>query len=285
MPRKPSIASVGPGNLGTALALSLAAANYPIRWIAVRSHSANRRRATALAKRVHAKLAILSSQTLDTDIVWLTVPDDAIAGVARDLADSQPWKGKIVFHSSGALSTDELLPLRRKGARVASVHPMMTFVRSAVPRMSGVWFALEGDATAMRSARTIIKDLGGNAIVINKENKVLYHAFGSFASPLVIALMTALEDVGMAAGIRPRDIKKTVAPLLLQTLRNYLQGDAASAFSGPLARGDAATIRKHLTELKRLPAARHLYRALAKAALQNLPVKNRRAIERSLRQS
>src|SRR5208337_1592254 len=92
-------------------------------------------------------------------------------------------------------TSDELAPLRAKGARVASVHPMMTFVRGSVPDMAGVAFAVEGNAVATRAAREIVERLGGHAFPIRKQNKVLYHAFGSFASPLVVALMASLEDL------------------------------------------------------------------------------------------
>ncbi len=196
---------------------------------------------------------------------------------------AQDWKGKYVFHSSGALTSDELASLRKRGARVASAHPMMTFVRGAAPEMAGVSFALEGDAAAVRMARAVVENLGARAFVIKKENKVLYHAFGSFASPLVIALMASMEHVGKAAGIRRQDIKMVILPLLSQTLQNYLKHDAASAFSGPLVRGDVATVRKHLSELKKLPEARAVYLALAKASLKSLPVNNRKALERELR--
>ena len=224
----------------------------------------------------------MGKQPIDTEIVWIAVPDDAISRVARALAQSQNWKGKIVFHSSGALTSDELVSLRDKGARVASVHPMMTFVRGAVPEMAGVAFAVEGDAAAVRIARSIVEDLGADAFVIKKQNKVLYHVFGSFASPLVMALLTSLEQVARAAGIRQTDIKPMMVPLLLQTLRNYLKHDAASAFSGPLVRGDVATVRKHLAELKKLPEAKAVYVALASAALKLLPVKNRRSLAKAL---
>jgi predicted short-subunit dehydrogenase-like oxidoreductase (DUF2520 family) len=246
--------------------------------IAVRSGSARIRQAKALARKLKAQLLTAGKQALATDIVWLTVPDDAIAGVAQQLAQSQDWKGKLVFHSSGALTSDELAPLRARGARVASVHPMMTFVRDAAPELAGVAFAVEGDAAAVRAAKAIVKRLDGNSYAIKKQNKVLYHVFGSFASPLVIALMATLEEVALAAGIRRQDIKAVMVPLLWQTLRNYLKHDAASAFSGPLVRGDVATVRKHLEELKKLPEAREVYVALAKAALKNLPVKNRKQL-------
>ena len=281
--RRPSVALVGPGNLGTALALTLAGAGYPVKFVVIKPSRARDRGVTGLAKRIKAQVVVLGSQRLDSNIVWLTVPDDSIVAVARALAIAQDWKGKYVFHSSGALTSDELASLRKRGARVASAHPMMTFVRGAAPEMAGVSFALEGDAAAVRMARAVVENLGARAFVIKKENKVLYHAFGSFASPLVIALMASMEHVGKAAGIRRQDIKMVILPLLSQTLQNYLKRDAASAFSGPLVRGDVATVRKHLSELKKLPEARAVYLALAKASLKSLPVNNRKALERELR--
>jgi predicted short-subunit dehydrogenase-like oxidoreductase (DUF2520 family) len=91
-----------------------------------------------------------------------------------------------------------------------------------------------------------------------------------------------MEQVGSAAGIRKHDIKPVIVPLLWQTLRNYLKNDANSAFSGPLIRGDVATIRKHLAELKKLPEIRQVYIALCRASLKTLPVKNRKRMEETL---
>jgi len=156
-------------------------------------------------------------------------------------------------------------------------------VRGPAPLMLGVAFAVEGDPAAVRVAKRIVQDLGGTTYTIKQRNKVLYHAFGSFASPLVIALMASLERVAKAAGIRADDVKTLMVPLLVQTLRNYLQHDAASAFSGPLVRGDVATVRRHLEELKAVPEARAVYIALARSAVMNLPVKNRKAMERELK--
>jgi len=280
--RRPAISIVGPGGLGGALALTLPPAGYEVRFLAMRGKSFRGPHLRALLHGSKARVVEIGKQQLDTEVVWITVPDDAIAGVARVLAQSQDWKGKIVFHSSGALTSDELVCLRNKGARVASVHPMMTFVRGAVPEMAGVAFAVEGDVVAVRVARSVVKDLGGDAFVIKKQNKVLYHVFGSFASPLMIALLASLEQVALAAGIRKTDIKPMMVPLLWQTLRNYLKHDAAAAFSGPLVRGDVATVRKHLAELESFPEARAVYIALAGAALKLLPAKNRRSLAKLL---
>jgi len=280
--RRPTISIIGPGNLGTALAVTLSAAGYKVHSIAIRRGSKGTRRAKALARQIGAQITEPGKRPLISDIVWITVSDDSIAAVARALAKSGAWKGKIVLHSSGALTSDELAPLRAKGARVASVHPMMTFVHGAVPDMRGVAFALEGDGAAVRAARSIAKNLGANAFAIERQNKVLYHVFGSFASPLVIALLATMEEVALAAGIRKREIKPVMFPLLWRTLQNYLKRDAAAAFSGPLARGDVATVRKHLAALEKLPQAREFYVAMARAAVETLPVRNRETINREL---
>ncbi len=278
---KPSITIVGPGNLGSALALELHRAGYPISAI-VRRSTSKITRPKALARRVKAELVVLGERQLDADIVWLTVPDDAIAAVARELAPSQSWKGKIVFHSSGALTSEELAPLWEKGAWVASVHPLMTFVAGKKPSWRGVSFAMEGDDDATRMAKQIATDLGGRPFEIDPRSKVLYHAFGAFASPLVIALMSAMEQVAEAAGISREKAKEMMQPLLGETLNNYLRADAASAFSGPLVRGDVQTVRKHLTSLQQIPEAREVYVALAKAAIERLPVKNKEALKKEL---
>ena len=241
------------------------------------------RRATALARRVKARLVELGKQTLDTDLVWITVPDDSIAQVARN------WRAHRTGREESSSTPAERSPATswrrcaKKVRRVASVHPMMTFVRGSVPDMAE-WHS-RSKATPLRSvqAKQIVERLGGYTFPIRKQNKVLYHAFGSFASPLVIALMASLEQVAQAAGVKQRDIKRVMLPLLLQTLRNYLHGGAAAAFSGPLVRGDVATVRKHLVEFKIVPEARNVYVALARSAVKNLPVRNRKAVERELK--
>jgi len=268
--------------LGSALATELTRIGYPVRQIVSRSAPSNSC-AKALARRVKAQLLALGDRSLDTDIVWITVPDDAIAGVARQLAAARSWKGKIVLHPSGARTSDELSALKKKGAAVASAHPMMTFVRGRRPQWRGVPFDIEGDAEAVKAAHEIATALGASPYRIEKRHKTLYHAFGSFASPLVIALMSAMEQVAEAAGVPRNKAKQMVWPLLSRTLENYMQRDAASAFSGPLVRGDVQTVRRHLAELKRTPHARDVYIALANAAIQRLPVKNKEALKGELK--
>jgi len=221
---------------------------------------------------------------IDAEVVWLCVPDGAIAEVAQLLARKTDWKGRIALHSSGALSSDELAALRRRGAAVASVHPMMTFVAGALqagsgPALAGVPFAIEGDAAALRTSKRLVKDLGGKAYAIRPQDKAAYHAWGTFASPLLTALLATTEQVAAAAGVQRREAKRRMLPILRQTLANYAAFDAGRSFSGPIIRGDAETIRRHLRVLREVPAAREVYAALAKAAVRYLPGKNKRVVQ------
>jgi predicted short-subunit dehydrogenase-like oxidoreductase (DUF2520 family) len=280
--KRVTVSIVGPGRLGSALAVNLARAGYQTKFLVTRSRKRVSGEVRKLAQRVNAEVVALGKTTLDTGLVWITVPDDEIAAVAAKLATVQEWRGGAVFHSSGVLTSDVLSPLRAKGAKVASVHPVMTFVRRSMPTLAGVPFGIEGDAEAVRFARKLVRDLGGTAVPIEKQNKVLYHAFGTFASPMLIALMAALEQVGEAAGVKTSQLRDMAGPLLQQTLSNYLKHGAAAAFSGPLVRGDVSTVRRHLTALEGTPQAREAYVSLARAAIKLLPMKNKSAIEKAL---
>jgi predicted short-subunit dehydrogenase-like oxidoreductase (DUF2520 family) len=236
-----------------------------------------------LARALGATVIPLAQATPDSGIIWICHTDDALAETARKLARKSGWQGKIVFHSSGALSSDVLAPLRRAGAHVASLHPMMTFVPGASPRMSEVPFAVEGDRQAMTAARQLVKRMRAEVFPIQKRFKTLYHALGSFSSPMLVATLATAERVGHAAGLSPNQTRRIIGPILHETVKNYLERGPAAAFSGPIKRGDLNTVRRHLRELKRVPAASEVYRALVKSALMDLPARNRKELGRLVR--
>ena len=279
----PTITLVGPGNLGRVLGLALHSAGYTIAEVVSRDAPESRRRARALARQVGARAVTYTDSQLGADIVWLCVSDDAIAPTAASIASGKSWKGKIVLHSSGARSSRELAPLSRRGAAVGSLHPMQTFVRASPATLAGIAFAVEGDPAAVGAGRRIARDLGGSVFIIRPEAKVLYHAIGSFCSPMVVACLAAAERIAAAAGIPPQTAKRIMHPILQQTIANYLAKGAAAAFSGPINRADVNTIRKHLEALRKVPGAREIYLALARSALRTLPVRDRKAVERVLR--
>jgi predicted short-subunit dehydrogenase-like oxidoreductase (DUF2520 family) len=283
--QKATITLIGAGNLAQAIGPALRAAGYTIDAVASRESAQSRKRAVMLAKKLGAEAVALEDAGPDADIIWICHTDDALANTAKWLAHKPGWKNKIVFHSSGALTSDVLAPLKRAGASTASLHPMMTFVAGPKPKMSGVPFAVEGDSRAVVAARKVVKDLGGEIFKIQKKAKPLYHALGSFSSPLLVAALVTAERIGRAAGLTAIQTRKVMAPILRQTLKNYLENGAAAAFSGPIQRGDINTVRRHLEELKRVPAASEVYRALVKSALLDLPSLNQQGLLQLLQKS
>ncbi len=238
-----------------------------------------------LAKSVHARTATTKTANYNAGLIWLCVPDREIAGVGRELATGAQskgkfWKDKVVFHSSGALSSDELNALRKKGAAVASVHPLMTFVHGSIPPLQGVPFAVEGDEAAVRLARRVVKTLGGEAFSVRKKDKIAYHALATFCSPLLIAALVTAEQVGRSAGFSAKEARQKMLPIVKQTVTNYAMLGPAAAFSGPIVRGDANVVRQHLRILKKVPIAKETYIALARAALHYLPARERQQLIR-----
>ena len=284
---KPRITLIGAGNLASALATSLHQAGYVIEQIVARSTGASLQRARRLAVEVNASATVLGRDwnniKIHAEIVWFCMPDGAIASAAKSLATAIDWKGKVALHSSGALTSDELGALRRRGAAVGSAHPLMTFVPGSKPVLAGVPFAIEGDRKAVEAARAIVKSLGADPYSIRAEDKAAYHAWGTFASPLFTALLATSEQVALCAGVKRSAAKRRMLPMLKQTLANYEALGAARGFSGPIVRADVGTVKQHFAVLRDVPVAQQVYVALARAALAYLPTKNRKMVEKVLK--
>jgi predicted short-subunit dehydrogenase-like oxidoreductase (DUF2520 family) len=303
MTRKPTVAIVGAGSLATFLALALNDAGFTITEIIARDTPRSRRHAGALAVKVGAQTVTAHSAALDATLLWFCVPDREIHGAASALAghlaahvaahrkkrvpnkvpSKVPSQVRFAFHSSGALLSRELEPLRKAGIAVASVHPLMTFVAGTHPSLTGVPFAMEGDRAATQGARRIVRKLGGESFSLPAARKAAYHAWATLTSPLLLAFLVTLEEAAQAAGLARNDARRKSLPIIRQTLTNYSRLGPAKSFSGPLVRGDAQTVARHLTVLKKHPGPREVYVALARAALRGLPVKNREGLSRLLR--
>ncbi len=246
MTGKTSVAIVGAGSLATFLAVALNDAGFPITEIIARDSPRSRQRARALAAKVGAQTVTAHSAALDANLLWFCVPDREIRGAASALADHLaaratahkkgrvPSKVRFAFHSSGALLSRELDPLRKAGAAVASVHPLMTFVAGAHPSLTGVPFAMEGDDEATRVARRIVRELGGESFSLPAARKAAYHAWATMTSPLLLAFLATLEEAARAAGLTRQDARRTSLPIIRQTLANYSRLGPAQSFSGPL---------------------------------------------------
>src|SRR5512146_82958 len=197
-----TITLVGAGNLARALAQLLPAAGYQVAEIITRSPSQNARR---LGRKTGAQVTTLERARWSGRIVWLAVSDSSIQDVSEAVAHTSKWRGKIVLHSSGALSSRVLVALRRRGAHVASAHPMMTFVPGASPDMRSVIWAVEGDPVAAAAARRIVRALQGHTITVPSKQKPLYHAFGAFLSPLLVVHLATAAEIAGKIGISRKD--------------------------------------------------------------------------------
>jgi predicted short-subunit dehydrogenase-like oxidoreductase (DUF2520 family) len=200
-------------------------------------------------------------------LVVISTPDGAVAPLARRLARTTiDWTGRTVAHTSGVLSSTALDPLARRGAAVASCHPLASVAdpRVALRTFDGVPFAIEGDARAVRELRRLVDRLGGRPITIPRQSKALYHLLACFLSNDLVALL----ELGLASarglGLSRREAARLYLPLVRGTLQNVERLGAVKALTGPVSRGDVATLRLHAEPLRSLPSEfRALHRLLA----------------------
>lgn len=255
---------IGPGRAGQALARLLPQFNYEIGPVLSSTYTS--------ARRVTRQMRLGSPTASFEDfagcgLILITVPDDAVVSVASKLAAASfSFRRKVVLHASGALDSSALAPVQARGASIGSMHPLQTF-GSRVLSLSGVYFAVEGDETAMRLARSLVTAWHGKLLRIRPSQKTLYHAAATFASPLFAGLMEAAVRLMGRAGVGPETAIQALRPLLITTFENYLHTGKRS-WTGPLARGDVETVRRHLDALSSFdPNLARYYRTAAFSAL------------------
>ena len=275
---RPSVSIIGLGNWGSSLARALTDAEIPLHEVVVTGQQPTRKTARALP------LTTLDRARLEADVLWLCVPDRAIARVtARLVKRVAGFGGQIVVHSSGALSARVLRAAAQAGASVGSVHPVMSFPTRAPVPLKGIPFAVEADAASRRVLNTLVRRMGGGPFAIKAANKALYHAVGVLSSPLLVSHLAAAHEAAARAGFSPLQARRLIEPIARATLDNYFLKGAAKSFSGPIARGDVETIHLHLRALEPHPILANVYRSLALYALEALPGPGRKALKASLR--
>lgn len=266
-----TIAIVGAGRLGRVLGRSLRRADWKIGAVVARSESTARSALRAIGGGF--PLSTLSSRILHANIVLISTPDDAISEVAAKLAriGGDEWRGKVVLHTSGALDDSVLAPLARRGAHIGSLHPLQTFSERNSPPLEGILFAIQGQLRAQRAARRIARAVGGVAITLRSDAKAAYHAAGTFASPFVLVIVECAMRILMDSGFSRRRAKMALLPLVRQTLANFESVGAKESWTGPLSRGDFATIARHKAALATWPSEiQDAYAALARLSARLL---------------
>ncbi len=262
---RPRIGIVGAGRVGTALGAAMDRAGWPV--VAVASRDAGRR--ARFREFVPDALATADARELAglVDLVWLTVPDDAIGPLAAGL---RPGPGQGLVHASGALPSSVLDPRRSTGAGLASFHPLVPVadIGRAIDAFRGASIAVEGDDELVTLLSRLAGDLGATPIFVPTAAKAVYHAAAVLAAGGVVALLDVIAELGRVAGMDESTALRTYVPLIRQGLVNATDLGVAAALTGPVVRGDRETVALHLEAIARLaPEAVGVYRSLARRQL------------------
>jgi predicted short-subunit dehydrogenase-like oxidoreductase (DUF2520 family) len=251
--RKPTVSIVGAGRMGGALALTLASQGYAVEALVARRLRHARRVVNLLGHRAVALSALQIAELPPSDLIIVATPDDVITSVAKKLASTQPEfrADRVVLHTSGALSSKALTPLADVGFKTGSLHPLVS-ISDAVSgaNLRGAFFCLEGDRTALRVGRLIVGDLGGHAFSIEPRSKALYHAAAVMASGNMTALFDIAIEMLAACGLSRRRAREVLLPLVQSAVANLSVMEPARALTGTFARGDLATVERHLAAIQ-----------------------------------
>jgi len=261
---QPDIAIIGPGKVGQTLGVLAARAGWRVAAVAGRARRRALAAAEAIGPDVRACTPLQAARA--AGLVLLTVPDAAIRPLCEQLAARKAFRrGTVVAHCSGALSSDELAAARdRCGCSAGSMHPLQTFptVEAAEARLPGATCFLEGDAPAVEALSALAGAVGCQAVRMQTGEKALYHAAAVLACNYVTALLDAASAAAEAAGVGRGAYLAAAEPMVRATVDNLFALGPAAALTGPVARGDAETVARHLAALMPLPPALEaLYRA------------------------
>lgn len=265
--QKPRVSIIGAGRLGTALAVALAHQGYSIQSLVARRIQRARKAATLLEEGPQVLAAKQLLSVRPADLFLITVPDDQIAHVAAEL--SRVEFDAIALHTSGALASDVLAPLHKRGWQTGSIHPLIS-VSDSGATLAGAFWSVEGDRSALHIGKTIVRDLDGQSFSIRSEDKPLYHAAAVMVSGNVVALFDVALEMLMHCGLSRKTARSILTPLIASTVRSLESKDTAQALTGTFSRGDVETVKRHLAALKskKLSDALELYRLLGQRSLK-----------------
>ena len=261
----PRIGFIGAGRVGCALGVAFSRAGWPVVAIATRDPEREARFLGLVpgARAVPGAAAIAN----EVDLIFVTVPDDAIADVAAEL---RLYAGQAAVHTSGALGSDVLEPTRAAGTQIGSFHPMVAFAsqEAAVAALPEATIAVEGDEELVGLLGQLATDIGAQPVRLPPTGKTAYHAAAVLAGGGVIGLLDGVAEVARGAGLDEAGALAIYVPLIRQALDNAELMGIERALTGPFVRGDVGTVRDHLAALARLaPGALEMYRATARREL------------------
>lgn len=243
---------VGAGAAGSAVARALTNAGLTFAGIVSRTSES----ASELAKELGVANAGDRIDRFDLPaLVIIAVPDDAIRDVALELAaTNEDWSHSIVCHLSGARPSSALMALQDKGADAASFHPMVSLHADSPPTVfQGVRVNIEGATRAIDVCKRLATLMRSEPAEVDADTKLAIHLAASIASNYVVTLMSVATELLDREGIAATDFENLLGPLVRSTVNNISFDAPIDALTGPVSRGDVATVRNHLESL----VARH----------------------------
>jgi len=257
------IAIIGAGKVGTAMGYLLRSAGYAIVAVTDRNPAAAEKCLSYTGGKLYAHPSEAANAA---NMILITTPDDEIAGICTTLSDTGAISpGDKVVHMSGAGGLDLLESARRSGAVVASIHPIQSFadIEGAIENLPGSVFGVTALPEIEIWAEKLVGDLGGIPFLIADSDKPLYHAAACMASNYLTTLLHTVETIYASFGLAREEALKAFWPLVRGTMKNIERQGTVSALTGPIARGDTGTIKKHLAAFSvKLPRLLRVYQEL-----------------------
>jgi predicted short-subunit dehydrogenase-like oxidoreductase (DUF2520 family) len=261
------IGFIGAGITGTALAVCLFNRGYPVKAVSSKRFSSACQLASLITQCTPFKTA---QEVADTsNLIFITTPDDIIATIATNVH----WHDKQhVVHCSGAHSIDILMPARNLGAYTGCFHPLQTFAgtEQAIKNMPGSTFGIEAEEPLLSILQSFAQSMKGDWVILKPEDKILYHVAAVFASNYLVTLVKLATDLWQEFGISNTQAIKALMPLIRGTLNNLENIGLPDCLTGPIARGDIGTVKKHLHAL--LMSGQHLQTSYKELGQQTIPI-------------
>ena len=262
------IGFIGAGKVGTAMGIFFKQNNLTLSGYLSRRETSSQGAAKATDAAVFFDLPSLVSAS---DVIFITTGDDQISTVINQLIQTACLTGHhTLVHTSGALSTDLFDSILASGGGVCSLHPIMSFADpiTASLNLKQTVFTLEGNDKGLADAQRILKLTDNRYFVIDKHNKVLYHAAACILSNYLVTLIDSGFELLKSTGIANDEITRAFMPLITATLGNIEKSGTVNALTGPLVRGDENTIGKHIEAIKtQTPEFLALYQTMGLATI------------------
>ena len=199
-----------------------------------------------------------------SDILFITTPDDQIVSVWKALSH-EPIEGKFICHTSGSLSSELFFGVRECGAFGFSIHPMFSFAQKdgETHGLETAYFTVEGDERCLCDIRDLFARIGNQTLVIESQNKALYHLANATVSNLVLSLISIGCEFLEMCGISHAQAASSLWPLMNGNMQNIGLKGYLAAMTGPVERNDIGTVKEHLAVAVLPKGYEHLYRDLS----------------------